>query len=450
MGADRFDAVILGAGSGGRSAARELAGAGMDVALVEQELVGGECPFWACIPSKTLLRPGEARAEAARVPGLQAPPVGWPEVREYLTYMTSGGDDAQKTAALEEAGIAVVRGRGRLDGPGAVRVGARVLRSPRVVVATGTVTAMPPVEGIADVGAWTNREATTLTEVPASVVVLGGGPVGVELAQMLARLGAEVTIAEPGDCPLPKDEPWAREHVARALADDGVAVRGGDEGRAESVRRAGGGVDVRFAGGPPVRAERLLVATGRRPRVEDLGLQAAGARTHDAGIVVDERCRAADGVWAVGDVTGVLPFTHVASYQGRIAAADVLGRDVRADLRAVPRVVFSDPEVAAVGRSADAARADGVDVVSAHVGLEAAERAETYGRGLHGGLAVHADRERRVLVGATAVGPLAAEWVSTLSLAVKAEIGIDLLRDAVFQFPTFAELMLTAVRRLEL
>ena len=450
MPAERFDVVVLGAGPGGRAAARALAEGGLTVAIAERELVGGECPFWACIPSKTLLRPGEARAEAARVAGVAAPAIAWPEVRDRLRYMTSGLDDAKKARALEEQGIAVVRGEARLETAGAVAVGGRRLEAPRVVVATGTAAAIPPVEGIADAGVWTNREATTLDEVPGSAVVLGAGPVGVELAQMLARLGCAVTLAEPGECPLPSHEPWVREHVARALQDDGVTLRRHASGSAEAVRRRGPGVEVRFADGGAVTAERLVAATGRRPRTGGLGLEAAGVRVERAGIVVDQGCRAADGVWAVGDVTGVAPFTHVASYQGRVAAAGILGRPARADLRAVPRVVFCDPEVAQAGRSAADAAADGIDVVTGHADLADTDRTETYGRDLHGGLAVHADRRRGVLVGATAVGPLASEWIHVLALAIKAELGVDVLLDSVFQFPTFSELVLEAVRALEL
>jgi dihydrolipoamide dehydrogenase len=209
-------------------------------------------------------------------------------------------------------------------------------------------------------------------------------------------------------------------------------------------------VAVRFADGSELTAERLVVATGRRPRVDDVGLDVAGVRVADAGIVVDERCRAADGVWAVGDVTGVAPFTHVASYQGRVAAADMLGRTSRADYRAVPRVVFSDPEIAQAGRDRAQALDDGIDVVTAHADLADTDRTETYGRGLHGGLTVHADRRRAVLVGATAVGPLASEWIHVLALAIKAEVPVDVLLDSMFQFPTFSELVLSAVRGLDL
>src|SRR4051794_38734602 len=366
MPADQFDAVVLGAGPGGRHAAQALVAGGMAVAVVEEELVGGECPYWACIPSKTLLRPVEVRAEAAHVAGLGAtPPPDWGEVRAYLEYMISGLDDAKKTRKLQDQGIEVVRGHGRLgdeDGRRVVRVGARVLRTDRVVVATGTTTALPPVDGLADVPFWTNREATTLREVPPSVVVLGSGPVGTELTQMLARFGSEVTLAEPGPCPLPRDEALARTHVRRALEDDGVAIRDGAAGHAVAVRRDGAGVEVRFDDGGTVGAAVLLVATGRRPRVEGLGLEAAGGHTDHGAIAVDDHLRAADGVWAVGDVTGVAPFTHVASYQARIAAADILGRTVPADYRGIPRVVFSDPEVAAVGHGLEELRAEGVDV----------------------------------------------------------------------------------------
>lgn len=453
MPADKFDAVVLGAGPGGRHTAQGLAAGGMAVAVVEQELVGGECPFWACIPSKTLLRPVEVRAEAARVPGLGATPEPrWDEVRAYLEYMNSGLDDTKKTRKLQDQGIEVVRGRGRLDDDGGrvVRVGDRTLRAERVVVATGTTTALPPVDGLADVPFWTNREATTLREVPPSVVVLGSGPVGTELTQMLARFGSEVTLAEPGPCPLPRDEELARAHVRRALEDDGVRIRDGAAGTAVAVRRDGAGVEVRFEDGAAVGAAVLLVATGRSPRVEGLGLEAAGVRVEHGAVAVDDHLRAADGIWAVGDVTGVAPFTHVAAYQARIAAADILGRTVPADYRGIPRVVFSDPEVASVGHRLGDLRAEGIEVVSHEVELSATDRTDTYGKDLHGGLVVHADPVRRVLLGATGVGPLASEWIHTLALAIRAEIPVEVVADAIFQFPTFSELVASAVRGLEL
>src|SRR4051794_39559290 len=260
MPADQFDAVVLGAGPGGRHTAQALAAAGMAVAVVEQELVGGECPYWACIPTKTLLRPVEVRAEAAHVAGLGTTPApDWAGVRAYLEYMISGLDDTKKARKLEDQGIAVVRGQGRLDaGAGGVRVGDRALRAQRVVVATGTTTALPPVDGLADVPFWTNREATTLREVPSSVVVLGSGPVGTELAQMLARFGSDVTLAEPGPCPLPSAEELARRHVRRALEDDGVTIRDGASGHAVGVRRDGSGVEVRFEDGGTAGAAVLL------------------------------------------------------------------------------------------------------------------------------------------------------------------------------------------------
>lgn len=443
---DRYDAVVIGSGSGGRGVAKRLNAAGMSVAMLESELVGGECPFWACMPSKALLRPAEVVREARQVAGLSAPAVSWEEVSRYRDYMNSGLDDSRKFARFSEQGIEVIRGRGRLVGRGAVEVDGRRLESDRIVVATGSQAAVPEIEGLRDVEFWTNREGTTFHEVPDSTVVLGGGPVGIELGQLLSRYGSRVTIVEAADILLGREHPRVGGLLSELLQQEGIEVRTGVEATRVT---ADSGATVSLSDGTTVQGERLLVATGRLPRVQGIGLELAGVEFDGHGIKVDERCRAAPGVWAVGDVTGVAPFTHVAAYQARVAVADIRGEDVRADYRAVPRVVFSDPEVAAVGLTPEEADEAGIDVAEVAVGLDELDRTETYGRELRGEMGVIADRRRQVLVGAWAVGPLAGEWIHTAVLAIRAEVPLAVLRDTIMQFPTFSEALQTAMEKLE-
>jgi dihydrolipoamide dehydrogenase len=445
-GSDRYDAVVIGAGPGGRGAARRLNGAGMRVAMLESELVGGECPFWACIPSKTLIRPVEVVSEARHAAGLSAPAVSWDEVSRYRDYMNSDLDDGQKFIFYTEQGIEVIRGQGRLLGPGLVAVEGRRLETERIVVATGSVSAVPDIDGLSGVDYWTNREGTTFHEVPRSTIVLGGGPVGIELGQLLSRYGSKVTIVEAAERILAREHPKVGEILSGLLGEEGIEVRTGAQ--AERVAPGAGATSVTLADGTAVEGERLLVATGRRPRVEGLGLDEAGVRHDERGIKIDHRCRAAPGVWAVGDVTGVAAFTHVAAYQARVAVADMQGRQVRADYRAIPRVVFSDPEVAAVGTTPQEASDAGLEVAEAGLSLDELGRTETYGRELVGEMGLIADLGREVLVGAWAVGPLASEWIHTAVLAIKAEVSLTVLRDTVVQFPTFSEAIQMAVEKL--
>jgi dihydrolipoamide dehydrogenase len=447
MSEQAFDAVVIGAGPGGRRAARGLAGAGRRVALVEDELVGGECPFWACIPSKTLLRPVEARGEAAHVPGLDPPAIHWDEVARYRDYMVSDHDDSKKAESISDAGIELVRGRGRLDGPGRVVAGDRELRAERIVLAPGTTSAIPPVDGLDDVEYWTNREATALEALPESAIVLGGGPVGVELAQMLARFGSRTTLVEAVPRLLAREAPAVSDLLAEVLAADEIDLR--LAARADRVQPGGAGVLVHLSTGATVEAERLVVAVGRRPRTDGLGLETVGITPGDDGtIAVDEHCRAGEGVWAVGDVTGVAPFTHVAGYQARIAVAAMLGSPRPADYRAVPRVVFTDPEVAAVGETPAQAEERGARVRTAGGALADLDRTETYGKALHGGYGVVADGAAGVVVGAWAVGPVASEWIHPMALAVQARIPLETLAESMAQFPTFAEAWPMAAREL--
>ncbi|MFL5856689.1 MAG: dihydrolipoyl dehydrogenase family protein [Solirubrobacteraceae bacterium] len=442
-GDDRFDAVVIGAGPGGRGVARRLAKAGRRAAVVEDELVGGECPFWACIPSKALLRPAEARGQTAHVAGLERPALHWDEVARYRDYMVSGHDDTKKTKALIEAGIEVVRARGRLDGSGRVRAGERTRVAEDVVIATGTTSAIPPIDGLDGVDYWTNREATALEAVPASAVVLGGGPVGVELGQMLARFGARTTIVEALPRLLARETPAVGDRLAELLRAEGIDVRLG----AKAVRVEG--TRVHLDDGGSVEGDRLVVAVGRKARTDDLGLDTVGVEPTDRGtLTVDARCRAGDGVWAVGDVTGVAQFTHVAAYQAGVAVADMLGEPREADYRAVPRVVFSDPEVAAVGETPEQARERGADVAVVTGDLGDLDRTETYGHDLAGGYGLVADREASQVLGAWAVGPLASEWIHPMALAIRARIPLDLVGDGMAQFPTFAEAWPMAARKL--
>ena len=439
---------MVGSGSGGRGVAKRLAESGMSVAMVESELVGGECPYWACMPAKVLLRPAEAVAEANRVPGVSARIERWDEVLGFRDWITSGHDDAHKSEKFRDLGVAILRGHGRLAGPGRVDVDGTVYRSPRIIIATGSTTAFPPVDGLDRIDAWTNREAMALTEVPESTAILGGGPVGVEIGQMLARYGSTVHLIEAAERLLAREEPEVGDLLAAALERDGIDVRLG--AAVERVSPRGARAVLHLEGGAEVEAARVVVATGRRPRLEDIGLETVGIVPDDTGIPVDERCRAAEGVWAVGDVTGKGQFTHVAAYQAHIVAGDIRGRRVRADYHATPRVVFCDPEVAAVGMTAAQAADAGIRTAAARVDLAGVERAMTYGRDAGGVAALLADADRGVVIGAHAVGPLASEWIHIALLAVKAEIPVDVLRDTIAQFPTFSEAFVTAARDLEL
>ena len=444
---ERFDAIVIGAGPGGRNAARGLVAADLRVAIVESELVGGECPFWACIPSKTLLRPVEAREEAGHVAGLHRPALDWDEVARYRDYMVSGHDDSAKAARLEKLGIEIVRGRGRLDGPGRVVAGDRALRAERIVLAPGTTSAIPPIDGLDRVAYWTNREATALEDVPESAVVLGGGPVGVEQGQMLARFGARTTIIAAAPRLLARETTSVSDLLGELLESDGIDVRTG--AKAAGVAAAGAGVRVHLDAGDPVEAERLVVAVGRKPRTDGLGLDSVGIETAKGGVIaVDAHCRAGEGMWAIGDVTGMGQFTHVAAYQARVAVDDILGRPRDADYRAVPRVVFSDPEVAAVGETPEQARERGVEVTTAGGQLSDLDRTETYGHDLQGAYGVAADRGAGTVVGAWAVGPLASEWIHPMALAIQARVPLRVLGESMAQFPTFAEAWPMAARAL--
>ncbi len=444
----RFDTIIIGAGPGGEVALNTLAKEGARLALVEQELIGGECSNWGCIPSKTLLRPTELKGKSMRAAGVMTPALEWPRLSAYRDYIVSDHDDSKKVARYEEGGITVVKERARIIGPGRVEANGRVLEADAIVVATGAEAIVPPIPGLAESGYWTNREATDLTEIPESAVVVGGGAVGIELAQFLARFGSTVTLVQGGDRVAEREAAEIGRALAEILEEDGVSLR--LSVHAESVRLEGGRRVVTLDDGSAVVGEALIMATGRRPRTADLGLESVGIEPTRKGIEVDERCRAADGVWAVGDVTGIAAFTHVAKYQGRIAAMDILGHPARADYRAVPRVTFTDPEVAAVGMTTEEeARAHGIEAASAVIDLPTSiARPYTFQEDPRGVFGVVADRERHQLVGAWAVAPLASEWIHQAVLAIRAEIPIPVLKDTIAQFPSFSEAFGAALRAL--
>jgi pyruvate/2-oxoglutarate dehydrogenase complex dihydrolipoamide dehydrogenase (E3) component len=445
---DTFDAIVIGAGPAGEVAVERLSDRGAKVALIEQELVGGECAYWACIPSKTLLRPGEVRHEAELAPGTSTPSIRIEDVIRYRNYMIRNLDDTGEVESYERRGVRVVKGRASLGGPGVVEVAGERLHAERIVIATGSEAKVPAIEGLRQAGYWTNREATTFDQVPDSVIVLGGGPVGIELSQLMRRLGADVHLLEAADRLLAREAPRVSELLLEALRADGIEVS--LDADVTSVGVTDGGRTVEF-GGRRATAQRLIVAIGRTPRTHELALESVGIEPGPGGIAVDDRCRAAEGIWAIGDVTGEMPFTHVAKYQARIACGDIAGEPVRADYAAVPRVVFSDPQVAAVGMSEALARDAGLDTATAQVVLpDAIARPWTYETEPRGELAVVVDRDQRILVGAWAVGPLASEWIHYAALAIKAQVPLAVLQDAVPQFPSYTEAYLKVIEKLEL
>jgi pyruvate/2-oxoglutarate dehydrogenase complex dihydrolipoamide dehydrogenase (E3) component len=432
-----FDALVIGAGPAGEVCAGELADGGMKVAIAERELVAGECSFWACMPSKTLLRPGEVVAAAKHSPGAREAVTGELDTGEALAWrnkVVSDWDDSDEVPWLEDKGVELLRGDARIAGKGSVEIDGTAHETERIVVATGSAPAFPPIDGLDELdGVWTNREVTGMKEVPESIVILGGGPVGVEMAQALRRFGAAVTLVEAEDRLLAREAPAVGETLAEALSEEGIELRLG--AKAEAASKDGNGYTLRLGQGE-VSAERLLVATGRTPRL-DVGLDNVGVEPGKSGIEVDERLRAGEGVWAVGDVTGIMPFTHVGKYQGRIAAEDMLGNQARADYRAVPRVVFTDPQVAAVGET------EGKSTGTAK--LTNLARTSTYARNgeARGFLTLVSDGTK--LTGGYAVGPEAGEWLQQATLAVRAGVPIDLLRDTIQPFPTFSEAFASAL-----
>ena len=434
-----FDVVCLGGGVAGEAITYGLEGSGLTLAVVERELVGGECPYWGYVPSKTLLRSGEVLEEAGRARRLAASRVEWdvdfPKVSKRVLWMARDLDDSRPAAALQAAGAKLFRGAGNLVDLRTVEVGGEQLVARKaVVIANGGTAAIPPIEGLDKVDYWTNRQAAVPRELPARLIVLGGGAVGVELAQGFARLGSKVTIVEAGPRFLALEEPEAGAALLPHLEEDGIEVLVGDG--AVAVEKQGADVVLHLKSGAPVSGDRLLVATGRRPNFE--AWKAAGLTQTERGwLKVDPATLAArDGIYGAGDITGIGGFTHLAYYHGQIVARRLRGEDARADHTAVPRVTFTDPEVASVGLSEQTARDHGLEV--AVVTTDPGAAARGYIADFHGGtLKLVADRSRGVLIGATLVTPRAGEIMGELIVAVKLGTPVKTLADVIHPYPAF-------------